>query len=243
MILRTISGLFSGQGIDLITLITSILASLLVIFLILPLHECAHATVAGWYGDKTAKMLGRQTLNPLKHIDYAGALALLLFGFGWAKPVPVNLDHRKNPKAAMAVVALAGPLSNLIAGIAGGILLNLILSVDKSSVLVFLGSNPNSFSSFMVLFLNYFMAINISLAVFNLIPVPPLDGSKILMAFLPNRICWKIERNQAMISMILMAALFLGVFSGPLSAAQSKLTGWIIDLTALPFPNSPFNNV
>ncbi len=241
MILQIISGLFRGEGVDLITLMTSILASLLVIFLILPLHECAHATVASWYGDKTAKMLGRQTLNPLKHIDYAGALSLLLFGFGWAKPVPVNLDHRKNPKADMAVVALAGPLSNLIAGIIAGILLNLIVSVDTSSVFVLYGTDPNSFASFMVLFLYYFLTINISLAVFNLIPVPPLDGSKVLMAFLPDKICWKIERNQALISMILMAALFLGVFSGPLSAAQSKLTEWIIKLTALIFPNSPFN--
>lgn len=241
MLLNAIRGIFSGQGVDLTGLVIGILASLLVIFVMLPLHECAHATVASWFGDKTAKMLGRRTLNPLKHIDYAGALALLLVGFGWAKPVPVNLDHRKNPKGAMAVVALAGPLSNLLAGIVGGLILNLILASDPSSIAPLIGYNPSGIAAFAVLFLYYFMIMNISLAVFNLIPVPPLDGSKILMAFLPNRICWKIEQNQAMISMILMIALFLGVFSGPLAIAQSWLSEWIIKLTALPFPNSIFN--
>lgn len=241
MLLSAIRGIFSGQGVDVMNLIIGILASLLVIFIMLPLHECAHATVASWFGDKTAKMLGRQTLNPLKHIDYAGALALLLVGFGWAKPVPVNLDHRKNPKGAMAVVALAGPLSNLLAGIVGGLLLNLVLALEPSAFWALTGQNPSGIASFGVLFLYYFMVMNISLAVFNLIPVPPLDGSKILMAFLPNRICRKIEMNEAMISMILMIALFLGVFSGPLSTLQTWFTRWIIDLTALPFPNSIFN--
>lgn len=240
MLLSVLRGAFSGQGLDLMTVIASVLASLLVIFVMLPLHEFAHATVAGWFGDRTAKMLGRQTLNPLKHIDYVGALLLLLVGFGWAKPVPVNLDHRKNPKGAMAVVALAGPLSNLLAGIVGGLLINLVLVINPMAVLIFAGQSTGIWS-YVVLFLYYFMVINISLAVFNLIPIPPLDGSKILMAFLPNRICYQIQRNEAMISMILMIAIFLGVFSGPLTVAQNWLTSGILNLTALPFQGSPFN--
>lgn len=240
MLLSVLRGAFSGQGLDLMTVIASVLASLLVIFVMLPLHEFAHATVAGWFGDRTAKMLGRQTLNPLKHIDYVGALLLLLVGFGWAKPVPVNLDHRKNPKSAMAVVALAGPLSNLLAGIVGGLLINLVLVINPMAVLIFAGQSTGIWS-YVVLFLYYFMVINISLAVFNLIPIPPLDGSKILMAFLPNRICYQIQRNEAMISMILMIAIFLGVFSGPLTVAQNWLTSGILNLTALPFQGSPFN--
>ncbi len=240
MLLSVLRGAFSGQGLDLMTVIASVLASLLVIFVMLPLHEFAHATVAGWFGDRTAKMLGRQTLNPLKHIDYVGALLLLLVGFGWAKPVPVNLDHRKNPKSAMAVVALAGPLSNLLAGVVGGLLINLVLVINPMAVLIFAGQSTGIWS-YVVLFLYYFMVINISLAVFNLIPIPPLDGSKILMAFLPNRICYQIQRNEAMISMILMIAIFLGVFSGPLTVVQNWLTSGILDLTALPFQESPFN--
>lgn len=240
MLLSVLRGAFSGQGLDLMTVIASVLASLLVIFVMLPLHEFAHATVAGWFGDRTAKMLGRQTLNPLKHIDYVGALLLLLVGFGWAKPVPVNLDHRKNPKGAMAVVALAGPLSNLLAGVVGGLLINLVLVINPMAVLIFAGQSTGIWS-YVVLFLYYFMVINISLAVFNLIPIPPLDGSKILMAFLPNRICYQIQRNEAMISMILMIAIFLGVFSGPLTVARNWLTSGILDLTALPFQGSPFN--
>lgn len=241
LLLSVLRNAFSGQGLDLMSVIASILASLLVIFVMLPFHEFAHATVAGWFGDKTAKMLGRQSLNPLKHIDYVGALLLLLFGFGWAKPVPVNLDHRKNPKGAMAVVALAGPLANLLAGIVGGLLINLVLAIDPTAVLFLLGGKSVGILSYVILFLYYFMAINISLAVFNLIPIPPLDGSKILMAFLPNRICYQIQRNEAMISMILMIAIAFGAFSGPLSVAQSWLTSGILNLTALPFSGSPFN--
>lgn len=240
LLISVLRNAFSGQGLDLMSVIASILASLLVIFVMLPFHEFAHATVAGWFGDKTAKMLGRQTLNPLKHIDYVGALLLLLFGFGWAKPVPVNLDHRKNPKGAMAVVALAGPLANLLAGIVGGLLINLVLAINPMALLIFSGKSVGILS-YIVLFLYYFMAINISLAVFNLIPIPPLDGSKILMAFLPNRICYQIQRNEAMISMILMIAIAFGAFSGPLSVAQSWLTSGILNLTALPFSGSPFN--
>ena len=239
LLISVLRNAFSGQGLDLMSVIASILASLLVIFVMLPFHEFAHATVAGWFGDKTAKMLGRQTLNPLKHIDYVGALLLLLFGFGWAKPVPVNLDHRKNPKGAMAV-ALAGPLANLLAGIVGGLLINLVLAIDPMALLIFSGKSVGILS-YIVLFLYYFMAINISLAVFNLIPIPPLDGSKILMAFLPNKICYQIQRNEAMISMILMIAIAFGAFSGPLSVAQSWLTSGILNLTALPFSGSPFN--
>lgn len=241
MLLSVLRSAFSGGGLDLVSVIVSILASLLVIFVMLPFHEFAHATVAGWFGDKTAKMLGRQTLNPLKHIDYMGALLLLLVGFGWAKPVPVNLDHRKNPKGAMAVVAAAGPISNLLAGVLGGLLLNLILSFDINSVAPLLGMSFNGINSILVLFLYYFMFMNISLAVFNLIPIPPLDGSKILMAFLPNKICYQIQRNEAMISMVLMIAIAFGVFSGPLSTAQGYMTRWILQLTALPFSGSPFN--
>ena len=241
MLLSVLSNAFSGQGLDLMSVIASILASLLVIFVMLPFHEFAHATVAGWFGDKTAKMLGRQTLNPLKHIDYVGAFLLLLVGFGWAKPVPVNLDHRKNPKGAMAVVALAGPLANLLAGIVGGLLINLVLEIDPTAVLFLLGGKSVGILSYIVLFLYYFMDINISLAVFNLITITPLDGSKILMAFLPNKICYQIQRNEAMISMILMIAIAFGAFSGPLSVAQRWLTSGILNLTALPFSGSPFN--
>ena len=208
MLLSVLSNAFSGQGLDLMSVIASILASLLVIFVMLPFHEFAHATVAGWFGDKTAKMLGRQTLNPLKHIDYVGAFYFVSVWLGAA--CSSKSDHRKI-KGAMAVVALASPLANLLfAGIVGGLLINIVLEVDPTAVLFLLGGKSVGILSYIVLFLYYFMAINISLAVFNLIPIPPLDGSKILMAFLPNKICYQIQRNEAMISMILMIAIAFG---------------------------------
>lgn len=237
MLLSALQDIVRGNGVDIMQLIITILASLLIIFVMLPLHECAHATVAGWLGDKTAQMLGRRTLNPLKHIDYMGALMLMLVGFGWAKPVPVNMNHRKNERGAMALVALAGPVSNLLAAVVGGLLLNLVVTLDPLSISILTpyGIMGNAVTAYLVLFLYYFIAINISLAVFNLIPVPPLDGSKIIMAFLPRKACNILEANEGIISIVLMVLIFMGAFSGPLATLQGWFTSGILKLTGLPF--------
>lgn len=237
MLLSALQDIVRGNGVDMMQLIITILVSLLIIFVMLPLHECAHATVAGWLGDKTAQMLGRRTLNPLKHIDYMGSLMLMLVGFGWAKPVPVNMSHRKNERGAMALVALAGPVSNLLAAVVGGLLMNLVVTLDPLSISIFtqFGVMGNPITAYLVLFLYYFIAINISLAVFNLIPVPPLDGSKIIMAFLPRKACNILEANEGIISIVLMVLIFMGAFSGPLSILQGWFTSGILKLTGLPF--------
>ena len=142
----------------------------------LPVHELAHGLVADRLGDHTAREQGRLTLNPFAHLDLFGTLALLLFGFGWAKPVPVNPSHFKKPKRDMALTALAGPLSN--------ILLALILMV-VFKVYMFYG-NINSTAGLMFGQIIYtILWTNLTLAVFNLLPVPPLDGAKILDAVLP----------------------------------------------------------
>jgi Zn-dependent protease len=142
-------------------------------------HEYAHGWAAFKLGDPTAKAAGRLTLNPLKHIDPVGAISMILFRFGWSKPVPINEYNFEKREIGTALTALAGPLSNMLLALLGG-LLNWIIKPD--GIL------------FVILFV--FVSINISLAVFNLLPIPPLDGHKIARALLPKKIRYYWERME-----------------------------------------------
>ncbi len=144
------------------------------ILLALTFHEFSHCFVANHLGDPTAKMMGRLSLNPLVHLDLLGTAMLFIAGIGWAKPVPVNPINFRNPKRDLLWVSLAGPLSNLIQAFIFGMGLRLIKI-----------SNPLSDTTFFVQMIWYGMTINIVLAFFNLLPIPPLDGSKILMGLIP----------------------------------------------------------
>jgi len=144
-------------------------------------HEYSHGLAAYKLGDPTAKAYGRLTLNPLKHIDPIGALSMILFIFGWSKPVPINEYNFKNRELGTAIVSFAGPLSNL-----------LLVTVFGSINLIF---HPNLESIFGI-FLFTFTLINISLTIFNLIPIPPLDGHKIVRAFLPNKLRYYWEKME-----------------------------------------------
>lgn len=203
------------------TALMEILAVLLIIFLILPFHEWAHAFAASLLGDKAIKYRGRLSLNPLSHIDPMGALCMLLFGFGWAKPVPVDPRNFKNPKAGMAITALAGPLANIVAGFAGCLIFYGIVGFTPLSFLL------SDLWGYINIFLSYYITCNISLAVFNLIPVPPLDGSKILFAFLPDRIVYRISRYQQYYFIIIFALLFIGVLNVPLSFLQNVISDFL----------------
>ena len=223
--------LIRSGNVDLISIIVYIISSLMVIFLVMPLHEWAHGFVAYKLGDRTAKYQKRLTLNPLAHIDYLGAAMILLIGFGWAKPVPVDPRNFKNPKRDMALTALAGPVSNLLAAVVSGLISNLI-------VMIMIKTGNSSLSTgfvYVLLFFRYLMMINASLAVFNFIPIPPLDGSKILMAFLPYKAIFWIERHQTYISMIFMVAVLMGGVSNIIYPVQAWLCSGINWLTALPF--------
>lgn len=139
-------------------------------------HELTHGLFSFWLGDPTPKEQGRLSLNPAKHLDLIGALCLIVFGFGWAKPVRVDPRYYKNPKWGMAFVALGGPLANFIIAFVSGMIVTLI-------------QNYAPYTKVMEIFFNFFlylMVINIGLGVFNLIPIPPLDGSKIVGAVLPD---------------------------------------------------------
>ena len=139
-------------------------------------HELCHGLMSYLLGDPTPKEQGRLSLNPLKHLDLMGTLCLILFKFGWAKPVQVDPRYYKNPKWGMALVALAGPLANFILAFISGLIYVLILKYAPYSELI----------QILLYFVTYLMVINIGLGIFNLIPIPPLDGSKIVGVILPN---------------------------------------------------------
>ncbi len=206
-----------------------VIASLLMtIFLILPIHEWAHGFVAYKLGDKTAKYSGRLTLNPLKHIDPLGAAAMILFRFGWAKPVPVDARNFKRPKLGMALTALAGPLSNLIVALLAAISFNALAYFNVSAI-------PRNILSYVLYFLASFMSINIGLAVFNLLPLPPLDGSKILAAFFSDKLLYSYYQHQRYVMLVVFFLLFTGVLSLPLALLQEWVSQKILWLAAQPF--------
>lgn len=228
MLIDAIRSLLAGGSVSGEAILMQIIATLFVIFCILPLHEFAHGWMAEKLGDHTARAAGRLTMNPLASLDPFGALFLLLFGFGWAKPVPVNPWNFKKPKRDMAITALAGPVSNLLAALVGGILYFALY-------LFVLPSAPVSVFIAVDAFLSAYIVINVSLAVFNLLPIPPLDGSRVVSAFLSDRAMAAYYRYQNAIVMVLFLLLFSGVLDRPLNIAQNALLEGILWLASLPF--------
>jgi Zn-dependent protease len=183
--------------------IPTLIARVIVLLIAFTIHELAHAVTADYLGDPTPRRMGRITLNPLKHLDPFGTLLLLIAGFGWAKPVMVNpMNMRGNPRTSMAIVAAAGPISNVLMALLTAIIFRLGL-VD------FTMFPPEGNIPSLSFILSEFIWINLILAFFNLIPVPPLDGSKILFAILPGELVYRLRPLEQYGFIILMAVIFL----------------------------------
>lgn len=207
-----------------------------IIFLSLSLHETAHGYVASKLGDPTAKNLGRLTLNPIKHLDPIGFICMLLMGFGWAKPVPINTRYFKKPRRDMALSAIAGPISNILLAVIFAITLRLFYFVLPYII----PSAPTEMLfnvlSYTAIFLYYGITLNISLAVFNLLPVPPLDGSRFFYVFLPPKYYFGVMKYENYISIAVMVLLFVGVLDPILSFARNG----IMDLIFAPLGLNAF---
>ncbi len=207
-----------------------------IILFSLSAHEYAHGYAAYKLGDNTARNFGRLTLNPFKHIDILGFLMLLFAGFGWAKPVPVNTRHMKNSRWGFVLVSLAGPLTNLIIAFVAAFLYYSSIVVEAH-----LWANGVGETSLMMIcglvekFFALFVTLNVGYAVFNMIPIPPLDGSRLLTACLPRKAAAWFFRYEHIIQIVLFALLILDVLNGPISTGIRFVTNFITDIVGL-FP-------
>ncbi len=222
--ISVIRQVLSGQT-DFIYLIISLGAMAFVVFCTLPLHEFAHAFIAVKLGDDTPRLSGRLTINPMAHISPMGALMIFLFGFGYAKPVPVRMRHFKNPKRDMAIVALAGPLCNILQAFVYMILFCAITNINTTNMGIV----------YIAFFFYYAAQVNVSLGVFNLLPIPPLDGSRLATALLPAKYYFKIMQYERYIMIGLFVLLFTGILSTPLSYLSGLIFNLIYNITSLIF--------
>lgn len=208
-------------------LIITFFSRLFVIFCTMPIHEYAHALIATKLGDSTPKYNGRLTLNPMAHISPMGAIMIFLCGFGYAKPVNVNPRNFKDPKKGMAFTAIAGPISNLIMG---------FIAIFISTIFArFYYNNPSTLFLAIYYFLYFAGVVNVNLAVFNLLPIPPLDGSRILQLLIPAKYYFKFMQYERYVVLIVFVLILSGVLSGPLSYISGLIIGLFTNIAKLPF--------
>ncbi len=198
----------------------SLLGRILGVLLCLTVHETCHGLAALALGDPTAKRMRRLSFNPLHHIDWLGLASMVICGFGWAKPVPVDMRYFKNPRSGMALTALAGPVSNL--------LLALLLMLGASVTASF--APVNAVTVWLFSFLTGTAVLSIGLGLFNLVPIPPLDGSKVLFSLLPERAYYTLMRYERYGMVALLLIVWLDIGGNYLSNAIYNVYLWMANL-------------
>lgn len=201
------------QALDVSSLTEAVLR-VAAVFLCLTVHETCHGLAALALGDPTAKSMHRLSLNPLHHIDWLGLALMFTVGFGWAKPVPVDPRYFKKPKQGMAITALAGPASNFVLAYVSTIIYSMLFAVAQVK-------GESTGLGLALTFFSLLISLNIGLGIFNLIPFPPLDGSKVLAMFLPDRWYGRWMQLERYGMIVLMAALWFGLLDGFLMAARN----------------------
>lgn len=236
MLINLLNNYRNGNG-EISDLLIGAVFTLIVVLISLCAHEAAHGFAAYKLGDPTARNLGRLTMNPAKHLDPMGTVCMVLFGYGWAKPVPVNSRYFKKPRRDMAITAFAGPLMNLAIAFVSGIFMSLsqvflmdyVMSPGSDSRFVF------NLLYFTYLFFLYMHVLNIRFAVFNLIPVPPLDGSRILFLFLPDRYYFGLMKYERYIALAFLVLLYTGALSTPLGYISTLISdGFMAVISLIP---------
>ena len=203
-----------------------LLSLVIAVVLAMSIHEMAHGLVSDWLGDPTAKMQGRISLNPFAHVDWLGVLCLLLFHFGWAKPVPIDASYYKDRKTGIIWTSFAGPLANfLLAFICVFIYILLIVFLPQ---FVYSG-----IGSFIVSTLSTSATLNVGFGLFNLIPVPPLDGSKILFAFLPDEQYYRFIEGSPFFMLVLILLIYMNVLNVPLAMLQNNILQFFINISSM----------
>lgn len=235
MLGSVLSAMRSGN-VDFMQLLFLFLSYMVLILVLMPVHEFSHAFVADRLGDKTPRWNGRLTLNPLAHIDWLGAGMILLFGIGYARPVPVSPRHFKNARQGMALTALAGPVSNLLMAILSIAIFRVLLlfggGVQDGQLYANMGSEWLVYAH--IILIQVFASVNIGLAVFNLLPIPPLDGSRIFSAILPRKWAYYLEQYERYIMLGLLLLLFVGVLDTPLYWLRRGVGGLFCALFGMP---------
>lgn len=198
-----------------------------IVLIALTFHEFSHGFVSSKLGDPTPKLTGRLTLNPLAHLDPIGALLMIFTGFGWAKPVQIDPRYYKDPKKGMAITAAAGPISNLLLAFAGMIIYTLILIISYKTGL-FMGA-LDKISYFAIMF----ASVNLCFMVFNIIPIPPLDGSRVLGLFLSNEMYFKIQRFERYSMLLIIVLSLSGAFSAVIGTGVNIVMRGIVHVCNL----------
>ena len=201
------------------SVLTNILMSIIPALFCITIHELAHGFTAYRLGDTTAKDMGRLTLNPIKHIDIFGILMMVVVGFGWAKPVPVNMHRFKKPKQYMAITALAGPASNIILAIIIFFFYGLLFTPLG-------GNNASGIGEILLLMISRAALLSIALAIFNLVPIPPLDGSKILFSLLPETAYYKLMKYERYGMIILIIFVWSSAFDVTIGKVTFAAREW-----------------